>query len=192
MNGWRINRVELYAGHYHVRFSYYIPPEEEEENDPPAPPIWAIKSVNPYTTRHRRSGDPVKVVTLNGIGLLDEQTLHKIVDPLINVVEEWNYSIPIDWPMIEWEMGLLDTGFHFTGIDTWMYHSGEYHKSDVNYFGIGYAMNQLEMTETMGTSLVRLWKIGKGSYPTDDTWFWWIKGWKFFDLTHPNPYVGPR
>ncbi|MGB2864640.1 MAG: hypothetical protein WBC05_15040 [Sedimentisphaerales bacterium] len=196
MNGWAIDRVEFYAGHYHVRFRYFIPFSKEDELDPPPPPVWSIEEIWPTDDTGAGIGSPIKVVTLNSIGLLDNRTLHKIIDPTLNLVDEWDTDM--DWEEVKTKMKNLDTGFYETSIKTWMWFGNEYGRADINYIGIGYGMAHLGFPFEYGVWGVRMWKLNKSSleylyigWPTDNTWFWWTKGYDMYLSKYGPKWTGP-
>jgi len=118
----------------------------------------------------------VKVYTLNGIGLLDEDTLNDIIHDSVVRVNNWvRFPTPENVENLKGKE--CDTPFYSMWIRTWLYYDRLDNSGDINYILEGHAMHHLRLSYTEGKVFVYAWKLRKyGRFPTEPVLFWFKKG----------------
>ena len=129
----------------------------------------------------------VSVLKLNGVGLLDNDTLDKIIRDDVERVNQWKGgSLRNLWNFL----AHCDTPFYHDsksrfGVRTWLYIDARYHSAEINYILEGHAMRHVGMREGEASRAVWDWKLLWGrvrpsKYQNTWTWFW--KGWDEYDF----------
>ena len=119
----------------------------------------------------------VKVYTLNGIGLLDEDTLNDIIHDSVVRVNNWVrfFLTPENIENLKGEN--CDTPFYNMSIRTWLYYDRLDSSGDINYILEGHAMCHLRLSYGLGKVFVYLWKMKKyHDFPTEPVFYWFKKG----------------
>lgn len=155
---------------------YACEPYPEEE------PVLAIETVG-----------GVKVLTVGGVGILDDTFLNDIIESSIHRVNQWwtcrywwiNFRLNF-WKLQSrrrfrrGETGECDTPFYkLEKPAKWKYNGGNLYWSsgDINYILEGHAMAHLGIPSDYAWFLVCKWKnIVWKKDPSCGTWYWWNKG----------------
>jgi RHS repeat-associated protein len=124
--------------------------------------------------------DTVPVALLDGVGLLNEWTLNRIIKPAIQRVNAWDRES--SWAeILDLLMTKCDTAFRYFTIEKWRYKGNVFDNDDINYILEGHAMKHLNIPSYAAARLL-VWLHKHfnttSKQVTPGVVFWFDKGWK--------------
>jgi RHS repeat-associated protein len=135
------------------------------------------------------------VVLVNGLGLLDNRLLDKVMEDRVaefrihfnNVSMIWQINLYRYW----WDLlgNNCDTLFN---AENWLYKGNKYTFEEVNDIGEGYIMAYLGFPETFGRFCLTAWEISDDSpkLPSQGQWYWWYMGRIYYQTGEiPDPFL---
>jgi hypothetical protein len=172
---WSLDSVEVSGEN--VILTLYCDDEKRKGDDPNFSVSWLDITEPGSVVR------TVPVALLNSVGLLNDWTLNRIIEPAIQRVNGWNRDC-------SWEeklsllMGNCDTPFRKSKIENWRYKRNVFDNDDMNYILEGLAMRNLNIPSyTAARTLVWLHKRfnTESKRVTPGVVYWFDKGWNGYD-----------
>jgi RHS repeat-associated protein len=155
-----------------------------------APPVtWDVifkgQSIGPGTVVTIGTGTVggVKVVSLNGVALLDENTLNAIIHDSVAGVNKWKPKDSL-WNQLN-QYRRCDTPIYNSGITQWVYGGAIYDKTQVNYILEGHAMHRMGLSweDTRARAFWwKRWRYGRTEEELKNEIYWLQKGYdEYYD-----------